>query len=244
MAACLKRLGKELKDLEKNPSEEFEAKPVKDDDLMKWTASLKGPKGSPYEEGVFELDIEFSDTYPMDPPEIKFKTKIYHPNIASDGDICLDILSDKWSPALMLSKVLLSISSLLTDPNPDDPLEGDIAEEYLENRSKFNKNAKEWTRKYAPDHSKKRKNDDNDDQGSKKQKGADNNNNNNDDDVQIVNPKTSSSSTTTAATPIDLTGNASTSSNSTTTAAKPMCKYGKGCYRKNPQHLQEFNHPE
>lgn len=94
-----------------------------------------GPSNSPYAGGVFFLDIHFSQDYPFKPPKITFRTKIYHCNISSAGAICLDILKDNWSPALTISKVLLSICSLLTDANPNDPLVANIAQQYLHDRS-------------------------------------------------------------------------------------------------------------
>ncbi|PIK52855.1 Ubiquitin-conjugating enzyme E2-17 kDa [Apostichopus japonicus] len=104
---------------------------------------------SPYQGGVFSLNINFPTDYPFKPPKVSFTTKIYHPNINTNGSICLDILRAQWSPALTISKVLLSICSLLTDPNPDDPLVPEIARIYKTDRARYNKLALEWTRKYA-----------------------------------------------------------------------------------------------
>ncbi|OXB71524.1 UNVERIFIED_CONTAM: hypothetical protein H355_011476 [Colinus virginianus] len=107
----------ELNDLSKDPPTNCSAGPV-GDDMFHWQATIMGPEDSPYSGGVFFLNIHFPSDYPFKPPKVNFTTKIYHPNINSQGAICLDILKDQWSPALTISKVLLSISSLLTDPNP------------------------------------------------------------------------------------------------------------------------------
>lgn len=144
----LKRLQKELKDLENDPPPNCSAGP-KDDNMYNWTATIFGPPDSPYAGGTFFLSVTFTDNYPFTPPKFKFITKIYHPNIAPDGRICMDILKSQWSPALTVSKVLLSICSLLDDPNPDDPLVPDIAREYKSSKEKFNKTAQEWTRRFA-----------------------------------------------------------------------------------------------
>ncbi|ODN74582.1 ubiquitin-conjugating enzyme E2-16 kDa, variant 1 [Cryptococcus amylolentus CBS 6039] len=104
---------------------------------------------SPYSGGVFFLSLTFPTDYPFKPPKVQFTTKIYHPNINANGSICLDILRDQWSPALTISKVLLSICSMLTDPNPDDPLVPEIANTYKTDRPRYEATAREWTRKYA-----------------------------------------------------------------------------------------------
>ncbi|KAI9297547.1 ubiquitin conjugating enzyme E2e2 [Neoconidiobolus thromboides FSU 785] len=121
----------------------------KAENIYEWAATILGPKGSPYEGGTFFIDITFSDDYPFKPPKVIFRTKIYHCNINSQGAICLDTLKTNWSPALTTSKVLLSISSLLTDPNPYDPLVGNIAQQFLNDREEHNRIAKEWTQRYA-----------------------------------------------------------------------------------------------
>ncbi|EME26323.1 hypothetical protein GpartN1_g7370.t1 [Galdieria partita] len=143
-----KRITKELQDLGRDPPSNCSAGPV-GDDLFHWQATIMGPPDSPYAGGVFFLNIHFPTDYPFKPPKVQFTTRIYHPNINSNGSICLDILRDQWSPALTISKVLLSICSLLTDPNPDDPLVPEIAQLYKTNRGKYEETAREWTRKYA-----------------------------------------------------------------------------------------------
>ena len=145
---ALKRITKELAELAKDPPANCSAGPI-DDDLYHWQATIVGPSDSSYQGGLFFLNIHFPVDYPFKPPKLTFITKIYHPNINSNGGICLDILKDQWSPALTISKVLLSISSLLTDPNPDDPLVPDIANLFKADRKKYNDNAREWTRKFA-----------------------------------------------------------------------------------------------
>jgi len=144
-----KRLAKEAKDILVDPPIGISASPVDDSDIMHWRATLLGPQGSPYEGGVFALDIQFPLTYPFSPPKIRFKTQIYHCNIDKGGNICLDTLKNAWSPALTIGKVLLSILALLCDPNPDDPLVGQIAAEYKRDRKKHDNNAREWTKRYA-----------------------------------------------------------------------------------------------
>ena len=145
---ALKRIQKEIKDFDKDPPTGCSAGPV-GEDVFHWNAMIQGPPDSPYAEGMFSLEVVFPNDYPFKPPKVKFLTRVYHPNVNENGAICLDILKDQWSPALTISKVLLSITSLLTDPNPDDPLVAAIAHTYKTDREKYNKTAREWVHKYA-----------------------------------------------------------------------------------------------
>jgi ubiquitin-conjugating enzyme E2 D/E len=144
----VRRITKELQDLKNDPPHNCSAGP-EGDDMYRWEGAIFGPSDTPYSGGVFRLRILFPLDYPFKSPTINFVTKIYHPNINSAGVICLDILKTKWSPALTISKVLLSICSMLSDPNPDDPLEHDIAKQYTNNRELYNETATAWTQRYA-----------------------------------------------------------------------------------------------
>ena len=142
------RISAELKSITQDPPSNCSAAP-ENDDIFHWTATIIGPTGSVYEGGIFNLSIEFPPNYPFKPPKIRFITRIYHPNINMSGGICLDILKDQWSPALTISKVLISLCSLLDDPNPDDPLVPEIADIYVKNRLQYDLTAREWTQFYA-----------------------------------------------------------------------------------------------
>lgn len=146
--ASVKRLTKELEDINKNNIPNISLGPL-NDNLFEWEAILIGPNDTPYDGGIFRLKISIPSDYPFKPPSIIFKTKIYHPNINDSGSICLDVLKNQWSPALTIQKILLSICSLLSDPNPDDPLVPDIANLYKSNIDRYNQNAKEWTLTHA-----------------------------------------------------------------------------------------------
>ena len=145
---ALNRINKELLDLTSDPPLNCSAGPL-GDDMYHWQATITGPDETPFSGGIFFLDITFPTQYPFKPPKIYFKTKIYHPNINSNGGICLDILKDQWSPALTISKTLLSICSLLSDPNPDDPLVPEIANIFKRDRKRYERNAAVWTARYA-----------------------------------------------------------------------------------------------
>lgn len=155
----VKRIMKELQEIhnsEKNKGENISEQtirigPVDETDMYTWRGKIKPPKGSNYYGGVFYLDIKFPTDYPFKPPRIRFLTRIFHPNINTNGTICLDILNEKWSPALTISKVMMSICSWLDEPNPDDPLVPNIASVCKSEPEKYKETCLEWTMKYATD---------------------------------------------------------------------------------------------
>jgi len=149
MASTLpRRIVKETQRLLADQVEGIHAKPY-EDNLRYFEVVIAGPQSSPYEGGSFELELFLPAEYPMAPPKVRFLTKIYHPNIDKLGRICLDILKEKWSPALQIRTVLLSIQALLSAPNPDDPLANDVADHWKRNEPEALDTARAWTREYA-----------------------------------------------------------------------------------------------
>ncbi|XP_026189855.1 ubiquitin-conjugating enzyme E2 27 [Cyclospora cayetanensis] len=119
-------------------------------DISHWRGWIKGPLDTPYEGGVFYLDIVIPGDYPYNPPKISFLTKVWHPNVSSQtGAICLDILKHEWSPALSIRTALLSIQAMLADPVPADPQDAEVAKMLIENPDLFHKTAKHWTETFA-----------------------------------------------------------------------------------------------
>ncbi|RZC17414.1 Ubiquitin-conjugating enzyme E2 27 isoform B [Glycine soja] len=126
----------------------------KSDNLVLLIGTIPGPVGTPYEGGIFQIDITLPDGYPFEPPKMKFKTKVWHPNISSQsGAICLDILKDQWSPALTLKTALLSVQALLSAPQPDDPQDAVVAQQYLKDYQTFVNTARYWTESFAKESS-------------------------------------------------------------------------------------------
>ena len=153
MSCCDHRLRAELRNLERDPPDGFSLGPREDGCLTEWAAVLWGfPPDSVYAGGRFELALSFPDRYPYVAPSVKFRTKVWHSNVSPrTGQICLDILKGEWSPALTARKLVVSIMSLMTSPNPDDPLAPDIAFLYKSNRPLHDRRARNWTRMYASD---------------------------------------------------------------------------------------------
>ncbi|KIJ40413.1 hypothetical protein M422DRAFT_120718, partial [Sphaerobolus stellatus SS14] len=144
----IKRIHREISDLKKENMGGLTLGPT-EDSLFQWRGSIPGPEGSCYEGGVFWMDIILPQDYPFSAPKVLFTTRIYHMNISDRGNVCIDVLKNNWSPALSLYKVLLSLSSLLTDPNPKDPLVPEIAREYVQDRTRHNRTAQQWVQNYA-----------------------------------------------------------------------------------------------
>ncbi|XP_010908213.1 ubiquitin-conjugating enzyme E2 27 isoform X1 [Elaeis guineensis] len=139
-------------------------------DLSHLSGTITGPVGTPYEGGTFQIDICLPSGYPFEPPKMQFITKVWltstqstqhtllslwslfvlHPNISSqNGAICLDILKDQWSPALTLKTALLSLQALLSAPEPDDPQDAVVAQQYLRDYPTFVATARYWTEVFA-----------------------------------------------------------------------------------------------
>ena len=143
-----RRLNKELKEMIQDPPENVSAGLV-DNDLTHWEATILGPTDTPFYGGIFKLDIKFPNQYPFKPPKARFLTRVFHPNISESGEICLDLLNSNWSPALTIKKLLVSICSLLDDPNADDPLNTKAADLYKDDKASYNERVQEYVNKFA-----------------------------------------------------------------------------------------------
>ncbi|EWM29984.1 ubiquitin-conjugating enzyme e2 [Nannochloropsis gaditana] len=127
--AARRRLMRDLKRLQSDPPQGVQGAPL-DNNIMTWQAVIFGPDDTPWEGGTFKLLLEFTEDYPNKAPAVRFVTKMFHPNIYNDGQICLDILQNQWSPIYDVSAILTSIQSLLCDPNPASPANSEASRLY------------------------------------------------------------------------------------------------------------------
>jgi len=149
---AVQRIKREFKEVVK--SEEVARCAIKvelvNDSYTELRGEIAGPPDTPYEGGNYVLEIKVPETYPFNPPKVRFITKIWHPNISSvTGAICLDILKDQWAAAMTLRTVLLSLQALLAAAEPDDPQDAVVAKQYKENNSIFQLTARHWAQAYA-----------------------------------------------------------------------------------------------
>mmetsp|Transcript_11038 Transcript_11038/g.12659 ORF Transcript_11038/g.12659 Transcript_11038/m.12659 type:complete len:155 (-) Transcript_11038:101-565(-) len=132
-----RRLMRDLKKLQEDPSSTGVTAAPNEDNLMIWEAIIFGPENTPWEGGTFKLSMEFTEEYPNKAPKVKFITKMFHPNVYADGGICIDILQTQWSAIYDVSAILTSLQSLLCDPNPDSPANAEAAKLYKEDRKEY-----------------------------------------------------------------------------------------------------------
>mmetsp|Transcript_28241 Transcript_28241/g.72002 ORF Transcript_28241/g.72002 Transcript_28241/m.72002 type:complete len:157 (-) Transcript_28241:513-983(-) len=146
-SASLLRLMSDLKAIKQEPPEGCSASPASEDNMYVWNATVFGPDESPWEGGIFSLRITFSERYPEKPPRVRFTSEMFHPNVYSDGTLCMDIIQDQWSPCHNICTILTSIQSLLTDPNTASPANADAAQMYAGDRTAYNKKVRRLAQK-------------------------------------------------------------------------------------------------
>lgn len=152
-------LRKQLKELQKNPVEGFSAG-LEDDNIMKWEVMIVGPTDTLYEGGFFNCTLEFPNEYPDLPPVMRFVTPIWHPNVYADGKVCISILhppgddeygyekaSERWTPIHTVETILISVISMLSDPNDESPANLEAAKQWREDKAGFKKKVQQCVRR-------------------------------------------------------------------------------------------------
>ena len=133
---------RDFRRLQADPPSGVTAAPL-DSNILVWQAVIFGPDATAWEGGTFKLELSFTEEYPNKAPSVRFVTRMFHPNIYNDGQICLDILQNQWSPIYDISAILTSIQSLLSDPNPASPANSEASRLYCENRREYNRRVRE-----------------------------------------------------------------------------------------------------
>ncbi|XP_014239513.1 ubiquitin-conjugating enzyme E2 R2-like [Cimex lectularius] len=141
--SAIKALALEYKNLQEEPLEGFQVKLAKEDSLFEWEVAIFGPPETLYQGGYFKARMKFPQDYPYSPPSIKFLTKVWHPNVYESGDLCISILHppvddpqsgelpcERWNPTQTVRTILLSVVSLLNEPNTFSPANVDASVMY------------------------------------------------------------------------------------------------------------------
>merc|ERR1712183_237760 len=148
---ALKRLVREFKELSVSETEGIIASPVNEDNFFEWEAVITGPEHTPYENGVFVAKLTFPHDYPHSPPKMKFTSRMWHPNVYKDGNVCISILHtgddpmgyektlERWTPLQSVEKILLSVVSMLAEPNDESSANIDASKMYRDDRDTFNR---------------------------------------------------------------------------------------------------------
>ncbi|KJZ74489.1 Ubiquitin-conjugating enzyme E2-18 kDa [Hirsutella minnesotensis 3608] len=155
-----RRLLQEYRALTNNPPEGITAGPVSEDDLLHWECLIQGPEGTPFEGGVFPAELKFPKDYPLAPPSMKFLADVWHPNVYPSGLVCISILhppgddpnhyehaSERWSPIQSVEKILISVMSMLAEPNDESPANVEAAKMWRERRSEYENKVREGVRR-------------------------------------------------------------------------------------------------
>lgn len=137
-----RRLDSELEDIVENPPPGISAGLVNDNNLFVWSAIICGPDDTPYEGGAFEVEVNFPSNYPNSPPKVRFLCEMFHPNIYSSGNVCLDVIGDRWKPTFTASSVLYAIQNMLGDPNPESPANSEAKRLFCEDKVEFARRVK------------------------------------------------------------------------------------------------------
>ncbi|PNY29374.1 Ubiquitin-conjugating enzyme E2 2 [Tolypocladium capitatum] len=144
--AARRRLMRDFKRMQTDPPAGVSASPIPDN-VMTWNAVIIGPADTPFEDGTFRLVMQFEEQYPNKPPQVKFISQMFHPNVYATGELCLDILQNRWSPTYDVAAVLTSIQSLLNDPNTGSPANVEASNLYKDNRKEYTKRVRETVEK-------------------------------------------------------------------------------------------------
>ena len=157
--AAIKNLTRAFRSLQTNPCEYFSVSLI-DDDLFRWRVTILGPRDTLYEDGFFPAELDFPDDYPNSPPTMKFLCPMFHPNIGKDGVVCISILhkpgrdqfdyekeSERWLPIHTVESIVISVISMLSDPNCESPLNVEANRVYMNDKEEYKRRVRKCVRR-------------------------------------------------------------------------------------------------